>query len=67
MTGLRQLVFKARVENSDANKGKSGSYRVIYYVQTEDKAILLTIYSKSEQEDISNQEIREILGEFGVD
>jgi mRNA-degrading endonuclease RelE of RelBE toxin-antitoxin system len=28
-------VFKVRVRNSDVQKGKSGGYRLIYYVKTE--------------------------------
>jgi mRNA-degrading endonuclease RelE of RelBE toxin-antitoxin system len=32
LTGLPVLVFKVRVSNSDAARGKSGGYRVIYYV-----------------------------------
>ena len=39
-------------------------YRVIYYVKTEVKVILVTIYSKSEQEDVAAEEIMEILAEF---
>ena len=29
-------VFKVRVRNSSAKKGKSGGYRVIYYLKTSD-------------------------------
>ena len=39
----------------------SGRFRVIYYVQFADHVILLTIYSKTEQTDISSDKIREIL------
>ena len=40
-------VFKLRVRNSDIQKGKSGGYRLIYYVKTAKAIILLTIHSKS--------------------
>jgi mRNA-degrading endonuclease RelE of RelBE toxin-antitoxin system len=30
--GVRYEVFKVRTKNSDALKGKSGGYRLIYYV-----------------------------------
>lgn len=51
-------VFKTRLENPDANKGKSGGFRVIWYLVTSDHEIYpLTIYSKNEQEDIPNREI----------
>lgn len=54
-------VFKVRVRNSSAQKGKSGGYRIIYYLKTRDQILLVTMYSKSEQSDISAAEIREIL------
>jgi hypothetical protein len=50
-----------RVRNSDIQKGKSGGYRLIYYVKTSTAIVLLTIYSKSEQEDIAAEELLEII------
>lgn len=32
LTGLKILAFKVRVINSNLSRGKSGGYRVIYYV-----------------------------------
>ena len=58
---LDYTVFKVRVRNSDVQKGKSGGYRVIYYLKTETQILLVTMYSKSEQSDITAAEIREIL------
>ena len=40
--GMEYLLFKVRVKNSNIQKGKSGGYRVIYYVKVEDKILLLT-------------------------
>ena len=54
-------VFKLRLKNSDNKKGKSAGYRVIYYVKTSTSVILITIYSKSEQSDISATEVRRII------
>ncbi|WP_066383142.1 type II toxin-antitoxin system RelE family toxin [Anabaena sp. CA = ATCC 33047] len=62
--GVGYTIFKLRVKNSDIQKGKSGGYRVIYYVKTVRNIILVTIYSKSEQEDISVAEIQQILADF---
>jgi mRNA-degrading endonuclease RelE of RelBE toxin-antitoxin system len=31
--GIGYTIFKLRVKNSDIQKGKSGGYRVIYYVK----------------------------------
>ncbi|PZV07080.1 MAG: addiction module antitoxin [Leptolyngbya sp.] len=58
---LDHAVFKVRVRNTDIQKGKSGSYRVIYYLQTATQILLITIYAKSDRSDIAAAEIREIL------
>jgi mRNA-degrading endonuclease RelE of RelBE toxin-antitoxin system len=55
------IVFKVRVRNRDIHKGKSAGYRLIYFVRTEVRVILITIYSKTEQSDISPEQIRRIL------
>jgi len=55
------VVYKARVKNSVARKGKSGGYRVIYYIKTEDRVVLLTMYPKAERDDISADDIRRII------
>ena len=62
VSGVGYTVYKLRVRNSDTQKGKSGGYRLIYYIKTENGIILLTIYTKSEQANISAQDIREIIG-----
>jgi mRNA-degrading endonuclease RelE of RelBE toxin-antitoxin system len=59
--GVPDEVYKARARNSDSQRGKSGGYRLIYEVTPEDTIILLTIYSKTEQEDISVQDIAAII------
>jgi mRNA-degrading endonuclease RelE of RelBE toxin-antitoxin system len=64
MTGVGYTVFKVRVRNSDALKGKRSGYRLIYYLQTSAEAVLVTIYSKLEQADISAAQIQRILKEF---
>ncbi len=63
ISGIGYKVFKLRVRNSDSKKGKSGSYRLIYYCQTATGIILLTIYSKSEQVDIAADDIRKIISQ----
>ena len=64
IAGVGYTIFKLRVKNSDIQKGKSGGYSLIYYVKTTTKIILITIYSKSDREDISAEEIQQILTEF---
>jgi mRNA-degrading endonuclease RelE of RelBE toxin-antitoxin system len=51
-------IYKMRMANPDAGEGKSGGYRIIYMVKTLNKVIaLLTIYSKSDQDSITDREI----------
>jgi mRNA-degrading endonuclease RelE of RelBE toxin-antitoxin system len=62
--GVGYTVFKLRVRNSDTQKGKSGGYRLIYYVKTATGIILLTVYAKSEQIDIGVDDLRSIIAEY---
>lgn len=61
---VRYEVFKVRAKNSDARKGKSGGYRLIYYVKSESEVVLVTVYSKTQQEDIAAEDIRQIILEL---
>lgn len=61
ITGVSQTVFKARVKNSDIPTGKSGGYRLIYQVVDHQIVLLLLIYAKSEQTNVSASEIEEII------
>lgn len=61
---VRYPIFKVRVQNSDIRKGKNSGYRFIYYVKTSTNVVLVTIYSKLDQTDISAEQIRRILLEF---
>ncbi len=56
-------VYKVRLPNRAARRGKSGGFRVIYYVQFSDAVTLLTIYSKTEETDISLREIQQLAQE----
>ncbi|MBW4618038.1 MAG: type II toxin-antitoxin system RelE/ParE family toxin [Cyanosarcina radialis HA8281-LM2] len=64
ISGVDYPVFKLRVRNSDIQKGKSGGYRLIYYVKTVNGIVLLTIYAKSEQVDIGAEDIQNIITEY---
>lgn len=57
-------VFKVRVKNSDLQKGKSAGYRFIYYLRTAESIILITLYSKTEQSDVSAAQIRQVIKDF---
>lgn len=56
-------VFKVRIKNSDIQKGKRSGYRMIYYLKTPDMVLLITIYSKTEQGDVSAEQIRRMIRE----
>lgn len=58
---IGNTVYKVRVANRDAKRGKSGGYRVIYYIHTSTQIILLTIYSKSDRADMPSQVIQELI------
>ena len=58
ITGTGFPVYKVRLPNRAARRGKSGGFRVIYYAQIDDVVTLLTIYSKTEIRDISLREIQ---------
>jgi len=61
--GTHYPVFKVRAKNSDIQKGKSSGYRLIYWLKTRRLLILVTIYSKLEQKDVSAEKIRRIIRE----
>lgn len=57
-------VRKLRVKNSDMQRGKSGGYRSLYFVEEETNNIfMLLIYAKSDREDINLKEIQTFLEE----
>lgn len=62
--GTGYSIFKVRIQNSDIRKGKRAGYRCLYYIKTPSKIILVTLYSKLEQADVSAAELRRILKEF---
>ena len=57
--------FKIRIAIASKGRGKSGGARVITHIYIENETIfLLAIYDKSEQADISDKELRELLLEI---
>ena len=56
-------VRKLRVRNTDLSKGKRGGYRLLYYVEDEPAPTiyLLLLYAKSDREDITRQELKQLL------
>lgn len=64
LIGVDAAVYKVRVKNSDISKGKSGGYRMIYWLQMQSKIVILDIYSKSNRNDVEVEEIRKIIADF---
>jgi mRNA-degrading endonuclease RelE of RelBE toxin-antitoxin system len=60
-TPLGNDLFKIRVPNSSIPTGKSGGFRVISYVLIADEVVLLRIYSKTDKENLSDNELKDSL------
>ena len=58
---LGENIFKIRVPNSSIPTGKSGGFRIITYYRRDDILYLVTIYSKTEQDTVLTQRLREIV------
>jgi hypothetical protein len=64
-TPFGQDCYKIRMAISSKKQGKSGGSRVITFVKiVNDQVILLTIYDKSEKEDITERELLTLLKEL---
>lgn len=59
--------YKVRIKNSDNNKGKSGGYRLLYYIKTADNVVLLDLYTKSEMDTLSDKEVRDTIRQYLAD
>ena len=64
LSGFGYDLYKVRLPNPSAQRGKSGGFRVVYYVQFEDIVHLVTIYSKSDESDISVHAVQDVLSEI---
>ncbi|MCY3864614.1 MAG: hypothetical protein OXG68_04165 [Chloroflexi bacterium] len=58
-------MYKVRLPNPSARRGKSGGFRVVYYVQFADLIHLVTIYSKTDESDVGAYAVQGILAEIG--
>jgi len=65
---LQHNCYKIRVANSSTPTGKSGGFRVVYYfIDKNDKVYLMTIYSKTQKDNLSENELLELLKLNGLD
>ena len=51
--------YKVRLPNPSARRGKSGGFRVYYAVYRTDLAFLITIYFKTEKNDVSIYKVQQ--------
>ena len=67
-TALGGNVYKIRLAIASKNKGKSGGARVISYVyQIAETVYLLSIYDKTDTENITNNELKNLIEEVEAD
>ena len=60
---LGESIFKIRIPNSSIPTGKSGGFRIIIYYKVNDTLYLVTMYSKTEQDNILTEKLRKIIQE----
>ena len=60
---LGENIFKVKIPNSSIPTGKSGGFRIITYYQKDDILYLVTIYSKTEKDNILTDRLRQIVKE----
>ena len=64
-TSLGNDCYKIRIAIASKGKGKSGGARVITHIVIKDRTVfLLTIYDKSEKENVTDKELRELLAQL---
>lgn len=67
-TSLGDNVYKVRLAIASKNKGKSGGARVIsYFYKLAEIVYLLSVYDKSETENISDNELKYLIEEVESD
>ncbi|MEW6755880.1 MAG: type II toxin-antitoxin system RelE/ParE family toxin [Candidatus Latescibacterota bacterium] len=67
ISGMGFAVWKVRVRNSDVAKGKSSGYRLVYFVSPASSVVLVALYSKLDQGDVTAQQVRRILAKCADD
>jgi len=62
-------IRKVRVRNSDLPKGKSGGYRLLYYIEgyPVSTIYILFLYAKSDRDSVTIHELRQLLKEIIVE
>jgi mRNA-degrading endonuclease RelE of RelBE toxin-antitoxin system len=67
-TALGNNCYKIRMPITSKGKGKSGGARVITHIKIVDTVIyLLSVYDKSDKENISDNEIKQLLKDIDIE
>lgn len=61
---LGYTVYKGRLPNRSARRGKRGGFRVYYWIPGQDHLVLVAICSKTEQEGIVESELRRLIADI---
>jgi len=61
---LDRTVYKVRLPNRSAGRGKSGGFRVIYQDRDGELVLLLLIYSKTERADMPDALIQRVIADY---
>lgn len=59
--GVERPVYKIRMTNVSANRGKRGGFRALYAVEDSETYIFFHLYSKTDANDATIGQIRELL------
>lgn len=61
-------LYKTRIKNSSAKRGKSGGFRIIYFIKRKDESYyMFSIFSKTEKENMEYKELLIALKEEGIE
>jgi len=63
--GVGHVVYRVRRANPSGGRGKSGGFRVTYYVHDTDTVALLAIAQRKDAGHLSNYEIDQLIKEAG--
>lgn len=66
-TPIKDEIFKIRLKNSSSNRGKSSGYRIYYFYKNDMNAIvLLYMYSKNEESNLSTEKLDKIVSDCKI-
>ena len=63
VVGTELPTYKVRLPNWDANRGKSGGFRVLYFIELADLCWFLTIHSKSDRASYTAAELNDLMAQ----